>query len=208
MHILSELQLPRQLEYQGNKIDFSLPWECVTLRDIFQKETGLDLDEHLALEEMRDAANVIDIRFDEKDDWETLFFRIFMEKIEPNLGSSKPTFVVDYPLSMGLMAKLHDKNPNWAERVELYIAGIEMANGYSELLDPGEQKRRFLDDQKRKQKQTGKTYPIDSELLSALKANIPPSAGMAMGFDRLVMLLTNAQDIEDVLLFPVKQWIK
>jgi lysyl-tRNA synthetase class 2 len=208
LHLLDTLQLPHQWEYRGQKVNLSTPWECVRLHDIFMKETGFDIEQEISLDGFREVASSNNIHYDEEDNEETLFFRIFLEKIEPKLGFPKPTFVIDYPLSMGLMAKPRTDNPDWVERVELYIAGLELANGYSELLDSQEQKHRFLLDQGRKQQGSGKTYPMDTELLNALKEDIPPTAGMALGVDRLIMLLTDTADIQDVLMFPLHYWLR
>jgi lysyl-tRNA synthetase class 2 len=207
LRILEKLQYSHSCEYQGQKIDFSLPWNCITVKTLFKNETGLDIDKDASLGALQEVLVASGMHFQKTDDWDTLFFRIFIEQIEPKLGFPKPTFVMDYPLSLGLMAKTKEDDPNWVERVELYIAGLEIANGYSELLDPQELEKRFLADRKKKQRETNKTYPVDTELLSAMEAEIPPSAGMAMGIDRLIMLLTNTKDIQDVLFFPIHQWL-
>ena len=147
------------------------------------------------------------IRIGEKDDWVTIFFRIFLEKIEPKLGRTKPLFVMDYPAQMGMMAKRKESDPDWVERVELYIGGLELANGYSELTDPDEQQARFKEEQKLKKAEGQTDYPIDHELLSALRMGISPSAGMALGVDRLVMLMTDQTNIQNVILFPMHPWM-
>jgi len=202
------LHLPTISEYLGHKIDFSLPWNCITLTELFKRETGHNLEEDTSPERLQSILNSAGIYFQRADSWETLFFRIFIELIEPKLGFPKPTFLVDYPRSLGMMAKEKNDNPKCVERVELYIAGLELANGYSELLDPREQKDRFLFEQRKKQIEMNKTYPMDTELISALEEEIPPSAGIALGVDRLVMLLTNTGDISDVLLFPFHSWLQ
>ncbi len=195
------------MDYQNSRIDLSLPWECVTVRDLFLKHAAHDLEKSDRVEDLRESASILDISYQIEDDWETLFFRIFLEKIEPHLGYPKPTFVTDYPARLGLMARNKTDQPGWAERVELYIAGIELANGYSELTDPEEQKERFSHEQRKVQAATGKSCPLDEELIEALKMGFPPSAGMSIGVDRLVMLLSNKTHIQDVLLFPMHQWI-
>ena len=159
----------------------------------------------LEIEQMRAAAKKLDITFHEEDDWETLFYRIFLEKIESHLGFTKPIFIKDYPLYMALMAKRKAEDTHWVERIELYIAGLELANGYTELTDPVEQNSRFQHDQNKKITHSGCYYPIDTELISALEMGLPPCAGIALGFDRLVMLLLNKTKINDVILFPFSQ---
>ena len=206
--VAREVFSSKQLLYQASKIDLTPPWKQITLSDLFEQEVGIDLEKSLILESLQEAAATHSIRFQVDDDWETLFFRIFLEKIEPNLGFPKPTFVLDYPLRMGLMAKKKDDNSEWVERIELYIAGLELANGYSELLDAEEQKKRFQDEQNKKMIENNNLYSIDMELISALESGIQPSAGIALGVDRLIMLFTDKTDIQDVLLFPHHQWKK
>src|SRR5262249_47697669 len=138
------------------------------------------------------------------DDWESLFFRIFLERIEPALGAPVPTLLYDYPISMAALARPSARDPRLAERFELYAAGLELANAFSELTDPVEQRRRFEADLAKKQRLYGERYPIDEDFLAALGSGFPASAGIALGVDRLVMLLAGAADIEDVLWAPVR----
>lgn len=198
----------QDLIYQGEKIGLTSPWKRITLSDLFKREAGIDLENSNTIESLKKAASSCGIQFQPDDDWETLFFRIFLDRIEARLGFPKPIFIVDYPLSLALMARKKEDNPQWVERVELYIAGMELANGYSELTDPEEQKQRFEEEQKRKYEEDNKYYPVDKDLLSALEWGIPPSAGVALGVDRLVMLFTDKNDIQDVLLFPFRQMIR
>ncbi len=188
--------------YQGEKVDLASPWKMTTIRDVFQRYVGIDLDGTEHIEQLQAAARAHSIHFQETDDWETLFFRLFLERIEPHLGRPVPQFVTDYPVSMGQMARRKDKNPLWVERAELYIAGLELANGYSELLDSKELQQRFDKARTETQRKNGRALPVDSELLEALTADIPPSAGMALGVDRLTMLLLDQADIREVILFP------
>ena len=138
------------------------------------------------------------------DDWETLFFRIFLERIEPFLGFGAPAILYDYPVSMAALSRRRPDDPSLAERFEVYVCGLELANAFGELTDPAEQRARFVADQARKQSLYGETYPIDEDLLAALEHGLPDCAGIALGFDRLVMLATGADDIEDVLWAPVR----
>jgi len=190
----------------GQQIDLTPPWDRTTLKELFQQHVGITLENSTPIDELRHVAISQNIPTDSEDTWETLFFRLFIEKIEPKLGFPRPTFVLDYPLSMGLMAKRKSSESDWVERVELYIGGIELANGYSELLDVQEQRARFEAERQKKWFQIQKDYPIDEELLTALGMGIPPSAGIALGVDRLVMLFTGKTDIRDVLFFPSHHW--
>lgn len=148
-------------------------------------------------------ARRIGVRVAAGDRWDDLVLRILAERIEPRLGAGRPTFLVEYPAEMAALARLKQGDPRVAERAELYVAGLEIANGFGELTDAAEQRRRFEADMALKQRLYGVRYPIDEDFLAALAHGIPESAGMALGFDRLVMLLAGAERIEDVLWAPV-----
>jgi lysyl-tRNA synthetase class 2 len=197
------------LRWRDNRADARLPFQRLTVAEAFSRHTGIDLlatapDPHapdaalLAAESMR-----IGIAPHQGDDWETLFFRIFLERIEPYLGIGAPTILYDYPISMAALSRRKQDDPRLAERFELYVCGLELANAFGELTDPEEQRRRFLADQTRKQALYGETYPIDEDFLAALDYGMPDCAGIALGFDRLVMLCTGADHIEQVLWAPM-----
>jgi len=150
------------------------------------------------------AASSIGIDPHPGDDWESLFFRMFLDRIEPHLGLGAPTILCDYPVSMAALSRRMPEDPRLAERFEVYVCGLELANAFGELTDPAEQRARFIVDQARKQALYGHTYPIDEDFLAALEGGLPPCAGIALGFDRLVMLATAAEDIEEVLWAPVR----
>ena len=190
-----------QIAYKGQTLDLTPPWNRIQLRQIFFERTGTDLSDCLDLFSIRKVAKDNNIAFSSDEDWETVFFRIYLERIEKNLGIPKPIFIEDYPLALCMMAKPKESDPDWVERTELYIGGLELANGYSELTDPGEQRRRFQCEMEK----TSTPHKMDEELLHALKSGLPPTAGMALGVDRLIMFLANKQNIQDVLLFPFHQ---
>ena len=139
------------------------------------------------------------------DSYEDTFFRVFLNEIEPKLGVGRPTLVYDWPIALGALARAKPGEPRVAERVELFVGGLELANGFSELTDAAEQRRRFERDVAEKARLYGERYPIDGDFLSALEHGLPASAGMALGFDRLVMCATGAARIEDVLWAPVDE---
>jgi lysyl-tRNA synthetase class 2 len=197
------------LRWQGRGADPRLPWQRLTVAEAFERHAGIDLlatapdpgrpDRAL----LGAAATRIGIAPHPGDDWESLFFRIFLERIEPHLGSPAPTILYDYPLALAALARSKPGDPRLAERFELYVCGLELANAFGELTDAAEQRRRFIADQARKQTLYGETYPIDEDFLLALEHGLPECAGIALGFDRLVMLATGAGHIAEVLWAPV-----
>ncbi|MBV8169618.1 MAG: EF-P lysine aminoacylase GenX [Alphaproteobacteria bacterium] len=197
------------LRWQGRASDPRAPFERLSVADAFARHAGIDLlatapDPHApdaAL--LAAAATRAGIPPHEGDDWESLFFRIFLERIEPSLGSPVPTLLYDYPISMAALSRPHPTDPRLAERFELYVCGLELANAFSELTDPVAQRARFEADMTKKQRLYGQRYPIDEDFLGALAAGYPESAGIALGIDRLVMLCCGADHIEDVLWAPV-----
>ncbi|HEX9935315.1 MAG TPA: EF-P lysine aminoacylase EpmA [bacterium] len=201
-YIIGETGLPNRLTWSGKEVDFSPPWNRSTVRDLFHTRAGINLDSCPDAVDFAALAGEMGIVTRHDDDWESVFFRVFLEKIEPGLGLPKPVFVVDYPLCMGLMAERKQHDPQWVERAELYVAGLELANGYTELTDAAEQRRRFREDSIKKRNQGSEDCRIDEELLHALELGLPPCAGMALGLDRLIMLLSGKTEICDVLLFP------
>jgi lysyl-tRNA synthetase class 2 len=142
------------------------------------------------------------VRVAEDDTWSDLFSKILSEKIEHMLGRERPTILTDYPLSEAALARVSADDPRFADRFELYVCGVEIANGFAELTDPVEQRRRFEAQMRDKARIYGEEYPIDEDFLAAL-AQMPEASGVALGFDRLVMLATGAERIEQTLWTPV-----
>ncbi len=149
------------------------------------------------------AAAAIGVRTDPGDRWDDVFFRVFLERIEPYLGSPAPTFITAWPVSMAALARPDPADPRVAQRFELYVCGLELANAFGELTDPVEQRRRFDTDRATAQGLYGRSYPVDEEFIAALAHGLPESAGIALGVDRLAMLATGAETIDDVLWAPV-----
>ena len=197
------------LRWKGKACDPMRRPEVLSVADAFRRHcAGLDIlatapdPLNPSVERLRDAATHAGLKLPESDDWEDLFFHLFLEHIEPKLGLGAPTALVDYPLSMAALAKKSARDPRVADRVELYVAGLELANGFAELTDAAEQRRRFEADMEKKQRLYGTRYPLDEDFLAAL-TQMPEASGIALGFDRLVMLATGAEKIDDVLWAPV-----
>ena len=196
--------------WRGHTADALRPWQRLSVAEAFEEHCSIDLlataPDPLApdLERLAAAAAHLGIAPHPGDDWEALYFRIFLERIEPVLGRGAPTILYNYPLSMAALSRRNPADPRLAERFEVYVCGLELANAFGELTGAAEQRRRFGADQAEKQALYGETYPIDEDFLAALEHGLPECAGVALGFDRLVMLATGAEDIEDVLWAPVR----
>lgn len=160
----------------------SSPWQRMTVREAMIQHARIDIEKETLTDED--------------------FYKEFVSNVEPHLGKDAPTFIFDYPVSQASLARKKKSDPRYAERFELYINGVELCNGFSELTDAAEQEARFLEEQKQKAANYGKTFPIDHSFLDALKNGMPESSGNALGVDRLIMLLTGLKTIQDVLSFP------
>jgi elongation factor P--(R)-beta-lysine ligase len=195
--------------YKGKSADPAQKFQRLSVAESFERFAGIDLlatapdPQKPELKLLAKAAKPLGISPHRGDSWEDLFFRIFLDRIEPHLGSPVPTLLYDYPLSMAALARTKPGDPRLAERVELYVCGLELANGFSELTDAKEQRARFARDRSAKRRIYGTAYPVDEDFLAALEAGLPESAGMALGFDRLVMLASGAATIDEVLWAPV-----
>lgn len=196
-------------ERDGECCDPAADWEYLSVTAAFERHCGIDLA--ATMQEPLDpdrgalaaAAQRTGVRIAADDDWETVFYRVLLDRIEPKLGISAPTVLFDWPLPMAALARPKPEDGRFAERFEVFVCGLELANGFGELTDAREQRRRFEVDRRKKQALYGHTYPIDEEFLAALAHGMPESAGVALGFDRLVMLCTDAAAIEDVIWAPV-----
>jgi lysyl-tRNA synthetase class 2 len=198
------------LRWRGSEADPFVEPERLTLAEAFARHAGIDLMATIAADGVTDRealvsqARAIGIRLAGDDTWSDIFSRILSEKVEPRLGRGRATILCEYPISEAALARPKPGDPRVAERFELYACGVELANAFGELTDPAEQRRRFEADMDEKQRIYGERYPIDEDFLAAL-ALMPQASGIALGFDRLVMLATGARRIEDVLWTPVAE---
>jgi lysyl-tRNA synthetase class 2 len=190
------------LTYQGHEIDFSRPYERLTISQAIRKfhpeVTGTALSDRAALVATLKQRN---IAYRESDGIGGLQLTLFENTVEDKLV--QPTFIVDYPTEVSPLARRSDKNPEITERFELYIAGRELANGFSELNDPEDQAERFREQAKQKDAGNHEAMHYDADYVRALEYGMPPASGAGIGIDRLVMLLTDSPSIRDVILFPL-----
>lgn len=181
-------------------------WDRISVNELFIKNCGIDLLENKDFETFAKTSERAGVSVSACKTWDDIFYKIFLNKIEPDLGKNKPVFVYNYPASQGALAK-KAADPFWVERFELYIAGQEICNAFSELLDHEEQRKRFENSLKER-KEMGKTvFSIDNELLKSLGQINLPVGGNALGLDRLFMVLLDKGSIEDVLLFPLTKML-
>jgi lysyl-tRNA synthetase class 2 len=191
------------LSWRGHSADPLAEPERVTLAEAFDRFAGIDLLAHLDdRDALAAAATGQGVRVAVDDTWADIFSRVLVEKIEPNLGRERATILCEYPVSEAALARPKPGDPRVAERFELYACGVDLANCFGELTDPAEQRRRFEAEMAEKARVYGERYPIDEDLLAAL-AIMPDASGGALGLDRLVMLATGANHIEQVLWAPV-----
>jgi elongation factor P--(R)-beta-lysine ligase len=209
MAAAAEAAPARQFTFRDRKADpFALP-QLLTVADAFRRFAGVDLMATLAADgpdraALAAQARQADIRLADDDTWSDIFSRIMGEKIEPHLGIGCPTILYEYPMPQAALARPSPHDARVAERFELYVCGVELANGFGELTDVAEQRRRFEIAMAEKERLYGERYPIDEDFLAALAA-MPQASGCALGLDRLVMLATGAQRIEQVLWTPVAE---
>jgi elongation factor P--(R)-beta-lysine ligase len=182
------------------------PWKHVSVKEAFAK-IGLNLDEILTRDTMAKAATDKGYAVSSNDSFDDCFFKIFLTEIEPGLGIENPTILYDYPIQMASLSRAKPSDPRYAERFEVYAGGMEIANAFSELTDPVEQRRRLEEERELRGKLGKDQPPVDDDFIEAV-GQMPPSAGIALGVDRLVMLLTGAKSIEDVVLFPASELFK
>jgi len=189
-----------------HKVDFKAPYARVTMTDAIKKYTGFDITGKYE-EEIRKAARDMDLEVDETMGKGKLIDEIFGEKCEPNF--IQPTFITNYPIEMSPLTKKHRENPELTERFELMVCGKEIANAYSELNDPIDQRERFEHQLELAQKGDEEaTEYIDEDFLRALEYGMPPTSGLGIGMDRLLMFLTDNASIQEVLFFPQMRPVK
>jgi lysyl-tRNA synthetase class 2 len=194
----------------GARAELTAPFERLTCAEAFRLHAGVDLAACLGRDGRGDGARLHAAARAAGHDagpggerFEDVFFRVMLSAVEPRLGVGRPTFLVDWPAPMAALARLRTDDPRWAERFELYARGLELANGFHELGDAAEQRRRLVAEQEERRRLGLPVPPLDEAFLEAV-GRMPDAGGVAVGLDRLLMLLTGAATIEDVLLFPAR----
>ena len=177
------IDMGRTIHFREYEIELSSPWERISVNEAFQRYPRTTVTEALKKN-----------RFDE----------IMVQEIEPRLGLRKPTFLYDYPAERGALARLGSEDPTVAERFELYMGGLELANGFSELVDSEEQRKRFVMENENRQTRGKAIYPMPDRFLAELD-DMPPSAGIALGVDRLAMFFLDARTIDEVVTFTPEE---
>jgi lysyl-tRNA synthetase class 2 len=190
----------RGREGKPERLAVEAPFERLTVREALANFAGIGLRGDESVAELRGQATRAGCNLGTAATWDDIFFQIFLDRVEPRLGRDRPTFVFDWPLPLAALARRKPGDPLTVERFELYAGGLELANAFGELCDPVEQRARFVAEAELRRQQGRAVYPVDEKLLAAL-ADMPPTSGVALGFDRLVMLVTGADSIRDVMAF-------
>jgi lysyl-tRNA synthetase class 2 len=193
---------PGELRWEGKACDPAATPERLTVAQAFDRHAGVDV--LATVGDAQKLARTAGITMHDGDRWDDVFFRVMFARIEPRLGVGRPTILCEYPISMAALARAKPGDSRVAERFELYACGVELANAFGELTDPAIQRARLEADMDEKERLYGLRWPVDEDFLAALEHGLPPCAGIALGFDRLVMLASGATRIEDVLWLPVR----
>ncbi|WP_432718290.1 lysine--tRNA ligase [Pectinatus frisingensis] len=188
-----------KITYQGTDVDLS-HIRRITMIDAVKEAVGKDFTTVTTLEQARSIADELKVPYETHHGIWEIMYQIFDEKVEETL--IQPTFVIQYPTAVSPLAKRNQQNPDFVDRFELFICGRELANGFSELNDPIDQKQRFIDQQKQRELGDAEAHMMDNDFITALEYGLAPTGGLGIGIDRLVMLLTDSPSIRDVILFP------
>ena len=196
----------RKITYQGEEIDLSSPWKRITMIDAVREYVGIDFEAMEDMKELKAQAKKAGVEFDDDITWGKLLYECFDQKVEDKLV--QPTFVYDYPVDVSPLAKRKPTDKRMTERFEFFITGKEFGNAFSELNDPIDQKERFMAQVREREKGDDEAQMMDEDYVNALMYGMPPTGGLGIGVDRMVMLFTDAASIRDVLLFPTMKPIE
>ena len=199
-HVAQEVLGTTKISYNGVEMDLGKPFERITMLDAVKKYAGVDFNEIKTLEEARAAAKEHHVEFEERHSKGEILSLFFEEYAEEHLV--QPTFVTDHPIEISPLTKKKPENPEYVERFEFFMNGWEMANAYSELNDPIDQRERFKAQEEQLAQGNDEANTTDEDFMNALEIGMPPTGGIGFGIDRMCMLLTDSAAIRDVLLFP------
>ena len=203
--IAQEVLGTMKIQYGDKEIDLTPPWDRKTMLGAIKEYAGIDFNQYYTAEEAREKAKSMHIEVEDTDNWGQILDKIFEEKVEPNL--IQPIHIIDYPRDISPLAKVHRDNDRLTERFESRVNGWEVANAFSELTDPIDQRFRFEAQARAKAAGDEEACDIDEDYIQALEYGLPPTGGLGVGIDRLVMLLTNSQTIREVIAFPTMRAI-
>ncbi|MCL1997025.1 MAG: lysine--tRNA ligase [Defluviitaleaceae bacterium] len=189
-----------KISYEGHEMDLEKPFARISMIDAVKEHTNIDFSEIKTSEQARAAAKESGVEVEPHHKIGDILNSLFEEKVEKNL--IQPTFIIDYPIEISPLAKRKPNNPSLTERFELFIVGREYANAFSELNDPIDQRQRFEAQEDLKAKGNNEAMPLDEDFITALSYGMPPTGGLGIGIDRLVMLITGCSSIRDVIFFP------
>ena len=182
------------------------PWPRLSVREAMRRWAQIEVAGDEPAAALRDRVRAAGIAVDDGAAWDDAFFAAFLARVEPQIATlSTPLILGDWPAPLAALARRRPDDPRTALRFEAYLGGLELANAFDELVDPVEQRARFEDDLRIRRARNRGIYPIDDKLIAALGEGLPPSAGIALGFDRLVMLATGARSIDQVLTFTADE---
>ncbi|MEL7565205.1 MAG: lysine--tRNA ligase, partial [Dehalobacterium sp.] len=199
-HIAQEVLGTTKITYQGQEIDLTPPWTRLPMIDAITKYSGVDFNAINSDEEARAAARKLGIHVENNATKGAVINAVFEEKVESNL--IQPTFITDYPIEISPLAKRKSDDPSLTYRFEAFIYARELANAFSELNDPLDQAERFRDQMKKRAAGDDEAHMMDEDFVRALEYGMPPTGGLGIGMDRLIMFLTDSPSIRDVILFP------
>jgi lysyl-tRNA synthetase class 2 len=189
-----------EVKFGDYTINFTPPWRRLDMHESVLQYSGIDFNRYPDADSLRSKMQDIGLEVDPKKNWAKLVDELFATFVEPNL--IQPTFTIDYPAALSPLAKTKPNNPNVVERFEAFAGGIEIANAFTELNNPIEQRERFVQQISQREGYDGEEWNVDEDFLQALEYGMPPAGGLGIGIDRLVMVLTNQQSIREVILFP------
>jgi lysyl-tRNA synthetase class 2 len=199
-HVTRKVMGGYKVEFGSNSINFKPPWQRLELRSAVEEYSGIDFAKYSEADSLQAEMLRLGMEVDRQKDRGRLIDELIATFVEPNL--IQPAFLLDYPVEMSPLAKAKPDNERLVERFEAFAGGMEIANAFTELNDPLEQRQRFLQQQRERQAEGEVVETMDEDFLTALEYGMPPTGGLGVGIDRLVMLLTGQESIREVILFP------